>query len=467
MLMDNYNRQTGAPPMWTMIPSLQLVVEALAPVFTQPSFHTSTRLLLGWFMCLGNHKLWRVAHSANPQHSPDHSQRHGLDTYYNFFERSSWKPKDLAYQVALLVLTRLKLFGCITLLVDDTLAHKRGKKVWGMGWFRDAVASTRRRVATASGHNWVVLAVAVCLPFTSCPILALPILARLHLPGKGQSSCAVLTREMLAEVLAWFPTRHFTLVGDGAYACKELLADLPERVHFVGRMRGDAAVYDPKPARARKGKRGPKAQKGPRLPKPREAAKKADRKRTSTGAWLWQLVSVVVYGKERELQTVSYQAVWPHVLGLRPIQIVVVRDPLEVMDDIYLFTTHLQASVSWVIVQFAWRWSIEVLFRASKQIMDIEAPQHFCQESVEKLAPWVWSMQSVIMVWYISAGHELTEAQQLREKMGAWDSEWSLRHMIQVLQRATLNATINTNSAARAQLIEFVETLQNWALLAA
>jgi DDE superfamily endonuclease len=467
MLMDSENLQEGAPPVWDMIPSLQPLVEGLAPAFTQPSLRTCSQLLLGWFMCLGKHNLWRVGHSVDPGHAPDHSRRHGLDTYYNFFERSAWTATDLAHRVALLVLTRLDLSGCITLLVDDTLTHKRGHKVWGMGWFRDAVASTRKRVATASGHNWVVLAVAVCVPFTSCPILALPILARLHLPGQGRPGCAALARQMLAEVLAWFPARRFTLVGDGAYACKELLAGLPPQVGFVGRLRGDAALYDPRPVKARPGKRGPKAKKGPRLPKPKEAAAKADRKRASTGEWLWQAVGVVVYGRQRELRTVCYQAVWPRVLGLRPIQVVAVRDPLGEMEDIYLFTTDLRADVSWVIVQFAWRWSIEVLFRASKQAMDIEAPQHFCQESVEKLAPWVWSMQSVIMVWYLSAGRALPEAERLRERMGSWDSEWSLRHMIQVLQRATLNATINPNSASKVQLIQITETLQNWALLAA
>jgi hypothetical protein len=453
--------------MWSMIPSLLSCVDCLAPVFTQPSFSTSGQLLLGWVMCLGKHTLFRVGHSANPQNTPDHSQNHGLDSYYNFFERSAWTPKDLAYQVALLVITRLKPFGCVTLLVDDTLAHKRGKTVWGMGWFRDAVASTKKRVATASGHNWVVMAVAVCVPFTSKPILALPILARLHLPGKGQPSCAVLAKEMLLEVLAWFPHRDFILVGDGAYACKELLADLPERVHFVGRIRSDAAVYDANPAKATKGKRGRKAKKGPRLPKPKEAVKKADRKRTHTGDWLWQKIRVCIYGKERELKALRYEAVWPHVLGPRPIQIVAVRDLSGRMDDIYLFTTDLKASPNWVITQFAWRWSIEVLFRASKQVMDVEAPQHFCQESVEKVAPWVWSMQSVIMVWYLTAGHDLDEAAEMRARMGDWDSEWSLRHMIQVAQRAILNATINPNSADQDQLREMVKMLENWALLAA
>ena len=159
--------------------------------------------------------------------------------------------------------------------------------------------------------------------------------------------------------------------------------------------------------------------------------------------------------------------VWPTVLKLRPIQVVVVRDPEGRMRDCYLFTTDRQARPEWVITQFAWRWSIEVLFRGSKQVMDIEAPQHWCQESVEKVAPWVWSMQSVIMVWYVTAGHDLPEAQELRARMGEWDSEWSLHHMIQVLRTATLNATINPNSADQADLRDMVQTLKKWALLAA
>jgi hypothetical protein len=454
-------------PMWNMIPSLQSLVEVLAPAFTQPSFGCGCRLLLAWVMCLGQHNLRRVAHSADPRILPDHSQRHGLDTYYNYFERSAWDPKDLAQRIGILILTKLKRWGVLTLLVDDTLTHKRGKSVWGLGWFRDAVASTRKRVATASGHNWVVVAVAVCLPGTNLPILALPLLARLHLPGKGQPSCPELARQMLAEVLSWYPDRRVSLVGDGAYATRTLLEDLDERVTFVGRLRGDAAVYDPRVPAGKPGKRGPKAKKGKRLPGPKEAAAKADRKRSALGEWRWRDVEVNVYGCTRWLKAFAYEVVWPTVLGLRPIRVVVVRDPQGKMKDAYLFTTDTKASLDWVITHFAWRWSIEVLFRASKQVMDIEAPQHWCQASVEKLAPWVWSMQSVIMVWYLTDGHTLPEAEELRGLMGEWDSEWSLRHMIQVLRRAILNATINPNSADEAQLREMVETLKNWANLAA
>lgn len=453
--------------MWHMIPSLQAVVEILAPAFTLPSFGTTTQLLLAWVMCLGKPTLYRVAQTAQPQTVPDHTQRHGLDTFYNYFERSAWTPKGFACRVGILILTRLKFFGRITLLVDDTLAHKRGKSVWGLGWFRDAVASTKKRVATASGHNWVVVAVAYCLPLSNTPILALPLAARLHLPGKRQPSCPQLARQLLHEVLGWFPGRDFTLVGDGAYACKELLKDLDARVSFVGRLRGDAALYDAQVQPANPSKPGPKAAKGPRLPSPKEAAAKADRKRKVAGEWVWQTVEVEVYGCRRSLQVVSYVAVWPRVLGLRTIRLVVVRDPTGRLADVYLFTTDLQASPTWVITQFAWRWAIEVMFRASKQVLGIEAPQHWSQESVEKVAPWVWSMQSVIMVWYITEGEQSAEALELRERMGEWDSEWSLRHMIQVLRRAILDATINPNSADQAKLTEMVKILKNWANLAA
>jgi hypothetical protein len=272
---------------------------------------------------------------------------------------------------------------------------------------------------------------------------------------------------MLGEVLAWWPQRRFTLVGDGAYATQVLLVDLDERVTFVGRLRGDAALYDPRVPAAKKGRRGQKAKKGAKLPKPKEAAAKADRKRTTTGDWVWQEVDVAVYGCVRWLKALSYEVVWPTVLGYRAIQVVVVRDPSGRMRDCYLFTTELEAELSWVIRMFAWRWAIEVLFRASKQVLDMESPQHRSQESVEKLAPWVWSMQSVLMVWYITAGYESAEAAELRARMGDWDSEWSLRHMIQVLRRAILNATIDPNSANEAELREMANTLKNWVNLAA
>jgi hypothetical protein len=452
--------------MWYMIPSLADIVAELTPVFTQPSLFANCQLLLGWVMCLGTHRIQRAAENITPHSVPDHSQRHHLDVFYNFFERSAWNPIFLAQAVGHLIVTHLPVGPVITLVVDDTLLHKRGKSVWGLGWWRDAVASTEKRVATASGHNWVVMAVAICLPFSNVPIIAFPLTARLHRPGKGQPSCVDLTREMLADVVRWFPEHNFTLVGDGAYAAKGLLEGLDSRVELVGRLRGDAALYDPRVPAAPASKRGRKAQKGPRLPKPKEMAAQADGKRKGQ-AGSWQTVSVDIYGTVRELWVVSYQALWPRVVGLRPIKVVVVRDPSGKMRDAYLFTTDLNATVEWVIQKFAWRWSIEVLFRTSKQVMDVEAPQHWCQASVETVAQWVWSMQSVIMVWYYVHGHQTAEAAALKQRHGEWEREWSLNHMLRVLRQVTLNATIKADSTDPSELQQMIQMLKNWGNMAA
>lgn len=452
--------------MWTMIPSLDVLVQGLAVAFTQPSFQTQCQVLLGWVMCLGSHTEYRVFETLQADQEVSRAQRHPFDRFYNFFSRSSWRPSDLAYRVALAVMLRLQPKGALTLVVDDTLLHKRGLHVYGLGWFRDAVASTKKRVATASGNNWVVLGLAVPVPLFPNHILCLTLLARQHLPGEGQPSCVALAKEMLAEVLAWFPDRRLVLCGDGAYAAEGLLLGLDARVTFVGRLRGDAAVYDPTPE-LRKGRRGPKPKKGPRLPSPKAAAKLADENKAGQGPWVWQSVEVMAYGVKRSLQVLAYTVVWPKVLGLRPIRIVVVRDPEGKMQDIYLFSTDLSATLAWVVETFAKRWSIEVAFKASKQVMEIEAPQHWCQGSIEKLAPWVWLMQSVLQVWYLTAGHALPEAAQERALMGDWDSEWSLRHMLKVLRRATLNATITANSSQTADPSHFLDILKRYILLAA
>src|ERR1700676_1309109 len=264
--------------MWTMIPSLQDLVQNLQRCFTDPSFISHCQLLLGWVMCSGPHTLYHVAQTIQADSEVSRAQRHPFDRFYNFFSRAAWSVATFGQQLAIDAVVRLKVFGPLYLVVDDTLLHKRGKHVFGLGWFRDAVASTRKRVATASGNNWVVMGLAVPLPLTGC-FLCLPLAFRLKMPGKGQPSCAALARQMLEEVAAWFPQRDLVLIGDGGYANQALLTDLPERVTFVGRMRLDAAVYEPTPRAKRKGQRGRQAKKGPRLPKPSAAAAKADRNR--------------------------------------------------------------------------------------------------------------------------------------------------------------------------------------------
>jgi hypothetical protein len=275
-----------------------------------------------------------------------------------------------------------------------------------------------------------------------------------------------LAKEMLNDLLQWFPDRKLVFIGDGAYSAKNLLGDVDERVTYVGVMRADAAIYDPTPPKQPKSKRGPKPRKGPRLPNPKQAMIKADRNRRRKGSWAWQTVEATAYGVTRTLQVVSFQAVWPEVLGLTPILVVLVRDPRGVFKDKYLFTTDLEADLAWVISTFARRWSIEVVFKSSKQVMSIESPHHWCEQSIKKLAPWVWLTQSVISLWYLAEGRKLPQARAARDRFGDRDTEWSLAHMLRVLRAAILDQTIKPKSATRADLRELIERLENYLNLA-
>jgi hypothetical protein len=452
--------------MFTSIPSLDSVLQCLLPVFTQPSFQTHIEVLLGWVMCLSKRTEYGVFQTIQADTPVSRKERHPFDRFYNFFSRSAWMVRDLAHQVAVAVVVGVNPCGLLYLVVDDTLLHKRGKHVYGLGWFRDAVASTAKRVATASGNHWVVVGLAICIPGTT-KIYCLPIHAMLHLAGKKQKSEATLAKEMLRDILEWFPDRKLVFLGDGAYSTKNLLGDLDPRVTYVGVMRSDAAIYDPQPPKQSKSKRGRKATKGPRLPNPKEAMKKADRNHSGQGPWTWQTVKATAYGVTRKLRVVSFQAVWPEVFGLTPILVVLVRDPRGKFKDKYLFTTDLSADAAWVIEAFSRRWSIEVVFKASKQVMRIQSPQHWCQQSIEKLSPWVWLMQSVIGLWYITKGRKLPAAQAARRRFGEWDTEWSLAHMLRILRTTILEATINPESATKADLYQLLDDLENYLNLAA
>ena len=152
--------------------------------------------------------------------------------------------------------------------------------------------------------------------------------------------------------------------------------------------------------------------------------------------------------------------------GLRPILVVISRALDEGYDDVYLYTTDLAAKPAWVIATYCQRTSIEGVFKDSKQVMQIQKPQHWSQSSIEKLAPWVWLMQTLVTLWYLCEGHKLPEAKKARKNLGEWDNEWSLRHMCRIFRRVTIRHTINAMSATKRDLLVLADKLENYLFLA-
>lgn len=149
--------------MWSLIPSMDVLLQGLLIGFTQPSFATHQRVLLGWLMCFGRRTEFRVFEAIEGTRV-SRKTRHPFDRFYNFFSRSAWTVSGLAHAIAVEAVVRLNPQGELLLIVDGTLLHKSGKGVFGIGWFHDPVASTKKRVATALGNKWVVMGLVVKIP---------------------------------------------------------------------------------------------------------------------------------------------------------------------------------------------------------------------------------------------------------------------------------------------------------------
>jgi hypothetical protein len=76
-------------------------------------------------------------------------------------------------------------------------------------------------------------------------------------------------------------------------------------------------------------------------------------------------------------------------------------------------------------------------------------------------------MQSVISLWYVAEGRNLSAAHAARRRFGEWDTEWSLAHMLRILRTAILEDTINAKSATKADLCQLLDDLENYLNLAA
>jgi len=129
--------------------------------------------------------------------------------------------------------------------VDDTLARKSGRHIWGAGMHHDPLRSTQKRPFFAFGHNFVVFSLQVALPFAPNKYWAFPILVRMYrkrqthqrAPGKGgkleskQTGQATpqqyrtrpeLALEMIQTVASWIPDRVLRVLADSEYAAGDV-----------------------------------------------------------------------------------------------------------------------------------------------------------------------------------------------------------------------------------------------------
>lgn len=340
--------------------------------FTKPSYNTFVAMATGWITCQGRHHISRVIQAAGDLvQGKDHS------TFYRFFSRGAWSADSLGQVLFRLLLPYLP--TRVTLAVDDTLCHKTGPHLFGGYMHYDASKSTYGHRSSkggksffAFGHNWVVLAIWIPLPWDSSRGLALPVLFRLYrgkkrCPKKRYRKRTELARERIDLMISWLPDdRELQVVGDSEYACRTVVRGLPRNVFFTGPLPMNAAVYD-RPVRKQKGRGRPRV-KGKRLDSPLQLL----RNRSIP----WKKVKVSIYGREVSILTKKQSCMWYSAAGPVWGKLVITRDPKGRVNARAYFTTDAKASTRKILQRYSRRWEIEVTFRNAKQIVGLEDPQN-------------------------------------------------------------------------------------------
>nr|WP_241831512.1 transposase [Parafrankia soli] len=139
------------------------------------------------------------------------------DRAHRFFAAAVWSVDEVGVVLARLVVRLLVPAGApVTVAVDDTLFHRRGKKVWAAGWFHDSSALDARQVGY--GNNWVIVGIVVALPMLDRPV-CLPVQARLVCKDTTSASRLWLAARAVEKLAAAMPGRRLHAV---AYAGDEL-----------------------------------------------------------------------------------------------------------------------------------------------------------------------------------------------------------------------------------------------------
>ena len=373
-----------------LVPGFLGLLQGLSATMTAPTFASMTTVLTGWVFAR-RHTITRMILAAGGA-----AEKH-FSSYHRLFSAACWSLDALG--LAVLDLLQPFLGKVVMLGLDDTLARKRGLKMFGTGMHHDPLLSSRGKVITNWGHSWVVLGVIVELPFRRGHYYCLPILFRLYLNKKSAAKHrrAYRTRPELAvamlELLCHHrKTQRFHVVADSAYGGQSVLCCLPTNCDLTSRLVKNARLYGPRPDR-RSPTNGRPRQRGERLPTPQ--ALLADRCRR---------VTLDIYGR-REVARLADQVAHVHAAPERPLRVVAAEAVKGGRGQEAFYSTCSDATAEQVIAWYAMRWSIEVMNHDSKQHLGFEEPQGWSRRSVERTAPLAMLLYSLIVLWFAREGH--------------------------------------------------------------
>jgi hypothetical protein len=373
-----------------LVPDFAVLLQGVAATMTGPTFQSFVTIAAGWVLAQRRTVTRMILASG------DTADKH-YSSYHRLFSAARWSLD--AVGLALFDLIEPYLEGPILLGLDDTLARKRGRKMFGCGMHHDPLLSSRGKAVMNWGHSWVVLGVLIRFPLWPDRVFCLPLLFRLYLnQAKAQKhrrryrTRPELAVEMLHIVCKHRKTRCFHVIADSAYGGKSVLCKLPGNCDLTSRLLIDARLYEAPLVRT-PGTKGRPRKRGQRLPSPEQML-----------AGRCRRVSLRIYGRTEEARLADVEA-RVHAAPNRPLRVVAVEALRGGRGQEVFYSTCHQATAEMVIMWYAMRWSIEVAFHDSKQHLGFEEPQGWTRRAVERTAPVAMLLYSLIVFWFARQGH--------------------------------------------------------------
>ena len=448
----------------TLITAWRATCQALGPAFTSPTFITFLHIPTGWVLCRSKPTVTNLVCTIGDK-LLGHVAKH-WSVYERFFYRATWSLpmlSELLLQRVVMPLVDTQGGGAgapIELIFDGTTCGRSGKHVAYAGYFKDASVNNTLKTVVHWSHQWLIGCIVLRPARWPHWALALPITFALY---RKKIDCSrkhpfatiqQLAAQMIKQTRKALPGRVIWACGDGQFASRDVVAALDQQSNLVSRIRSDAALHALATKRPNQ-QRGRPRKKGKRLPTPKTMAK---RRRKG-----WRTITVRKGGRLVKRQVLSITCLWYHVCKDRPIKLLIVRDPAGKQPDDFLLCTDPTANDVNIVERFYARWTIEEAIRDAKQLGGFEQTQGWCPRTVERQAPIALIVQTLVKVWYLTAGIKATWAQPKGSQVCGWLSEKthpSYLDMLATLRRVLWNDRINLNSLPRGRVRNILKTLR-------
>ena len=375
--------------------SVMQILNVFIVAFTAPAFAKAVVLACGTILTPGP----RTVSAALRAVGLNSSSQFGK--YHRLLNRDKWDSLLVSQLLLqLIVETCLLPASPLTLAVDETLERRWGPQISILGYYRDPIRSTKKRVVITPGIRWLCLSIVVPLPWCkrewALPFLTVALLSpktSVKL-GKRHHTTVQRTAQLICLVRRWLPDRQIVVVGDGAYAAVPLIQHCQRkniRVTLVSRLLWNARLFD-EPTAQPKGKRGPKPKKGKRQAKLSE--------RLTDSKTEWKRIEVNWYGgKKKEIEIATGKSLW-HRVGLDPVPIrwVLVRSIDGSFDSLPLFSSNQNSTALQIVQSFVLRWNIEVTFQELRAHLGFGTQRHWSDKAIERTIPCLFGLFSVVVL---------------------------------------------------------------------